>query len=950
MRTSHARRASLQYYAALAAGVTAMFLAVYAYHFLTGKTLMWKGDAVSQYYNFFVYEGEWLRQIMADLLAGNGLVIPVFTYDLGYGSDVQTALGGMITDPLNLLSALCPPAYAEGLFCFLIYVRYLLAAVAFSAFCRSRKAPRPAAFAASLAYVGTGYILFWACLRHPNFLNVAIALPVLFLTTDRIFARKSPVPFIVTLALTFAFSVYFSYWTCFLFLGYCLIRYFFGSRERSAKDFALLVGRFVVYIAIAFCISAVISLPMVQALLSMGRVGESASVPLLYSFAYYVSIPLNLGGGTVDIMGQYVGPVLLVAGVLLFCARPYLPKQVFMPTAVGCVLCLVLMLIPAFGSFMNGFGYPTDRWLVALGFCFAYALCLVLQVLPKLQRKDWIRCGIAVGVILVLQLVGAFIDGAPLTVVPCLLLPACLFLFFLMRRWRKSQWQALLTAAMCVACTLCVCLIDYAPAGGNYGKEFTEGMNAWEKVSSCPAAAVADLQDQGDYRFDYVGPIDKKNRSLVVGQRGMDFFTSYYNQAIDDFRQEMEYTDSSNHHAYLGSDCRLASELLIGAKYLVAKKDQDQLLPAGYELVSQAKKYDLFQASVPTPLAFTYSTYLSREDYEALPVQKKQEVLLRTCVVGASSASKHTGAQAAVQKVPAAGEEQLSTSSSVSSGLEVIPGDGVTMKDGKLVVTKRNGTLTLRVPDALDDSEIYLRLSGFDYVGNRPSGKAKKGSGLMHRVRVKLDALTWNSTKICVVKAQAGSHSTEFTYKTKDNTTYGNKHEWTMNLGHFQKAPKTITLTLAYRGTYSFNDLQVISQPIKPLLEQAKSNGARAINQVEYGVNKVLATVKASDAAELAFFSLPYSAGWTAVVDGREASVLRANTGFMAVELQGAGEHLVELRYATPGRATGALLSAAGLVALAAVVLVRRRDRQGGVPRRGKHARTSGNAAENTLR
>ena len=54
MRTSHARKASLQYYAALAAGVTAMFLAVYAYHFLTGKTLMWKGDAVSQYYNFFV--------------------------------------------------------------------------------------------------------------------------------------------------------------------------------------------------------------------------------------------------------------------------------------------------------------------------------------------------------------------------------------------------------------------------------------------------------------------------------------------------------------------------------------------------------------------------------------------------------------------------------------------------------------------------------------------------------------------------------------------------------------------------------------------------------------------------------------------------------------------------------------------------------------------------------
>ena len=67
----------------------------------------------------------------------------------------------------------------------------------------------------------------------------------------------------MTLALTFAFSVYFSYWTCFLFLGYCLIRYFFGPRERSAKDFALLVGRFVVYIAIAYCIRA-ITAPVVE--------------------------------------------------------------------------------------------------------------------------------------------------------------------------------------------------------------------------------------------------------------------------------------------------------------------------------------------------------------------------------------------------------------------------------------------------------------------------------------------------------------------------------------------------------------------------------------------------------------------------------------------------------------------------------------------------------------
>ena len=67
----------------------------------------------------------------------------------------------------------------------------------------------------------------------------------------------------------------------------------------------------------------------------------------------------------------------------------------------------------------------------------------------------------------------------------------------------------------------------------------------------------------------------------------------------------------------------------------------------------------------------------------------------------------------------------------------------------------------------------------------------------------------------------------------------------------------------------------------------------------------------------------------------------------MAVELQGAGDHQVQLRYNTPGRATGAVLTAAGLVALAAVVLLRRRSQNARV---GKHARRGGNATENTQR
>jgi hypothetical protein len=56
--------------------------------------------------------------------------------------------------------------------------------------------------------------------------------------------------------------------------------------------------------------------------------------------------------------------------------------------------------------------------------------------------------------------------------------------------------------------------------------------------------------------------------------------------------------------------------------------------------------------------------------------------------------------------------------------------------------------------------------------------------------------------------------------------------------------------------------------------------------------------------------------GWSAMVDGHEAEVLRANVCFRAVAL-GAGRHVIEQRYRPPGLLLGASLSAAALVALA---------------------------------
>ena len=59
-------------------------------------------------------------------------------------------------------------------------------------------------------------------------------------------------------------------------------------------------------------------------------------------------------------------------------------------------------------------------------------------------------------------------------------------------------------------------------------------------------------------------------------------------------------------------------------------------------------------------------------------------------------------------------------------------------------------------------------------------------------------------------------------------------------------------------------------------------------------------------------------------MDGQPAELLRADTAFMALDLA-EGHHDVELRYFTPGLKEGAIVTAAGIVALVVLALVLRR-------------------------
>ncbi len=75
------------------------------------------------------------------------------------------------------------------------------------------------------------------------------------------------------------------------------------------------------------------------------------------------------------------------------------------------------------------------------------------------------------------------------------------------------------------------------------------------------------------------------------------------------------------------------------------------------------------------------------------------------------------------------------------------------------------------------------------------------------------------------------------------------------------------------------------------------------------------ATINVSEEKDkLVFFSIPYEKGWSATVNGEEATIEKTNVGFMAVRVNAANENFIKFSYFTPGLKLGTLVSILAVV------------------------------------
>ncbi len=174
-----------KYYALFTLVFSVIIVDIYSRFWFAGRTLIWKSDGWNQYYKGLIYYSEYLREIINNLLLGNGLIIPSWDYNLGEGADILTTLHYYgIGDPFLVFSILCPQKYLYIYYDLTIIAKLYLSGISFSCLCFYFINQGIPVLAGTIAYVFCGWNIVHS-IRYPSFIGPMIFFPLVILGIEK---------------------------------------------------------------------------------------------------------------------------------------------------------------------------------------------------------------------------------------------------------------------------------------------------------------------------------------------------------------------------------------------------------------------------------------------------------------------------------------------------------------------------------------------------------------------------------------------------------------------------------------------------------------------------------------------------------------------------------------------------------------------------------------------
>ena len=874
------------------------FIFYFCIYFCNGKTVIWAPDGKDQYMISLKYFGNWGKSIIDAFFSNGTLQVPFWDSKIAMGSDVLITLNYYIVgDPIGLLAIIWPKDHYVTLYTLGSILRIFLAGVSFSVMCFYFKKGRFQTILGSLIYTFSGYVLVYS-MRHPIFTIPLYLLPLLIIGAEMIFRKKSPVLFIVIIALSAVNNFYFFYYLTIMIVAYAIARYIFHYRKVLKEKLILLMLRFSIFYLIGVGLAAFLFLPTIFSFLGNGRIGANGYLPMFFPIKDYIEYIPNL------VVGYKYTPLLFPCLVLLFMQKE--PKYRMFKIAV--IVFQVMMLLPVFGYMFNGFNYFNDRWNFLIALTYSFICVCMMPKLKSITKNQVMIVFVSFLVGLAITILFAVNTKELYFLFSVQIIILCIFLFISAYGDKvKDSFFKTMIAIIVIFAIVMQGQFWYSPAEQNHIERFIDKEELVRYENEELLDDVAPF-----YRIDTTLR-DTYNDGMIHGFNSVSgYFSTFSGVYFDFFEQTLSGSKDVTPSRFNGFDRRASLNTLASVKYLEREASIKTPIPYGYghhrTINKNGKDYMIYRNKNSLPLGYTYSNVIYKDEFEMLTPEQKQEAMIGSIYL----------------EEPIQGYSSTPFNEEYIIDYEIEGNENATIKGDKIDIRKANAEIKLKF-DSSANSETYIRLTNlvdnlkppiddleYYLLSDDPESHRNffKKFNRFSQAPLYVD-ITVSTENIKNVKTLSNSKA----------DLYSGIHNFMFNLGFSKGRLTEATLSFNKIGVYSLEDLAVVCVPMKGFAAKVDKLRENILENVRMDTNMISGNISLKE-DKILCLSIPYLDGFTAYVNGQETEILKANIMYSAIPLK-AGENKVVIRYKTPYLKEGVIISAGSFILLLGILIFR---------------------------
>ena len=873
--------------------------------FLKGKiSFIWNTDGLKQHYVILYDFNEMIRNLFKE-------GISTFSLNIGLGLDVIEQYSYyVIGDPFAWLSLLFPLDKLEYVYSILIVLRMYCIGLAFMAYCKYHKKENLPTIIGSLAYAFCGFILYGG-IRHPYFLNALILLPIIFIGIDRLLKENKKGLFIVSIFISSIVNYYFFYILTIVAVIYTIVKIIFEYRDKGSKWIINTVLKGIGCYIVGTLMSACILLPTIYGFLNSAR--TEADIAVVFKDTFYeqfimgYTIIENESWNIIGITSIFI-PLF---GVMLVNLKKN--KEMF---TIFCIMTIMAVL-PQIASVMNGFSYPTNRWVFAYIFIMVYIIVENFRTSLKYNKKEILSMIITTSIYINLSFIFWKYNDANYHIFRINMVFAIVFILIvivkqviLKKTIKINKLVNITLSCMIIIVVMLNVIVSanhfYGENGSNYIASFSKYSQVDKKYENEngninhfeEAIEYIKNYDKNIYRISKL-PVSIENTSLMYNYNSLSSYLSIGSKYVYEFAKDIDLNNSAkNKTAITDMNNRTQAMTFLGTKYIICDEENEKYIPYGYKKIENIENTQIYENTNSLNIGIFYDKYIQEEEYNKLDAIEKEIALLNYATIDNNSTLINDIEHGNILDI---------NYKKANIDYEILDEDGI-LEDSKITIEENKNTIKLKVNSKNDIEELFLKISNLNFIRKEDTSTTK------YTIKVKYNGKTIEE-------------------ETKGLTSidYDDNPNIVINIGKYisdlDDDSNYIEIEFdSSEGTFYYDSIELVSVSMEEYEKQVEKLNQTPFENIEYSGNTIKGTIN-NEKDGILQLTVPYSDGWSVIVDGEEKELLNVNTGFIGVALE-AGEHEIVFEYHTPWLTAGIIISIIGVIAFIVILIIDRRKNE----------------------